>query len=82
MLERLKFLFPFSIFVRDGGKGFKTYRSTRATVAAIVSPHPAKYLSLTCPLLCMAAAYIQVHFRLDLIMDANTMIPDWTASLV
>ena len=28
----------------------------------------------------MSAAYIQVHFRLDFIMEANTMNPDQTAS--
>ena len=27
----------------------------------------------------MSAAYIQVHFRLDLTMEANTMNPDQTA---
>ena len=30
----------------------------------------------------MSAAYIQVHFRLDLIIKANTMNPDPTATLV
>ena len=28
-----------------------------------------------------SAAYIQVHFRLDFIMEANTMDPDQTAPL-
>ena len=28
-----------------------------------------------------SAAYIQVHFRLDSIMEANTMNPDQTAPL-
>ena len=28
----------------------------------------------------MSAAYIQVHFRLDFIMEANTMTRDQTAS--
>ena len=30
----------------------------------------------------MSAAYIQVHFRLDFIMEANTMNSDQTAPLV
>ena len=29
----------------------------------------------------MSAAYIQVHFRQDLIMEANTMNPDQTAPM-
>ena len=29
----------------------------------------------------MSAAYIQVHFRHDLIMEANTMNPDQTAPM-
>ena len=29
----------------------------------------------------MSVAYIQVHFRLDCIMEANTMNPDQTAPI-
>ena len=30
----------------------------------------------------MSVAYIQVHFRLDFIMEANTMNPDQTGSIL
>ena len=34
------------------------------------------FLSLTCCLLCMSAAYFLMHFRLDFVIEANTiMIP-------
>ena len=39
-----------------------------------------KLLSLICCLLIMSAAYIQIPFRLILIMEANTMNPDQTAT--
>ena len=35
---------------------------------------------LKCCLLFMSAAYIQVYFRLDFIVEANTMNPDQTAT--
>ena len=34
-----------------------------------------------CCLLSMNAAYIQEHFRINFIMEANTMNPDQTALL-
>ena len=37
------------------------------------------FLSWKCCLLFRPAAYIQVHFKLDFIMEANTMDPDQTA---
>ena len=37
------------------------------------------FLSQKCFLLFTSAAYIQVHFRLDIIMEANTMNPGQTA---
>ena len=37
------------------------------------------FFSLKLCLLFTSAAYIQVYFRLDFIMDANTMNPDHTA---
>ena len=38
-------------------------------------------LSRKCCLLFTPAAYIHEHFRVDFIMEANTMIPDQTAPL-
>ena len=44
----------------------------------ITKPYPAHIFVLKC-LLFTSAAYIQVHFRLNFIMEANTMNPDQTA---
>ena len=46
----------------------------------LCNPYPTTiFLSWKCCLLFMPAAYIQVHFRLDFIIEANTMNPDQTA---
>ena len=43
-------------------------------------PYPATiFLPWKCCLLYMSAAYIQVHFRLDFFMKANSIDPDQTA---
>ena len=45
-------------------------------------PLPRQYiLYWKCRLLFTSAAYIQVHFRLNFIMEATTMNPDQTAPM-
>ena len=46
----------------------------------IFNPYPADiYCPEECCLLCSSAANIQVHLRLDFIMETNSMNPDQTA---
>ena len=46
-----------------------------------IYPYPINmFLSWKCNLLFKSVVYIQVHFRLDFVMEANTMNPDQTAA--
>ena len=49
----------------------KAYICTKRTIG--INPYPA---NIFCHMHFMSAAYIQVNFRLDFIMEANTMNPD------
>ena len=42
----------------------------------IINPYPSKKLSRKFCLPIMSAAYIQMHFRPDILMEANNMNPD------
>ena len=46
-----------------------------------LNPYPANVFVLKMSSVVMSAAYIQVHFRLDSIMESNIMNPDQTAPL-
>ena len=60
---------------------YKAHQQTQVLhFPILINPYPANiFSSWKCCLLFTYAAYIELHFRLDFIMKANTMSPDQIA---
>ena len=60
----------------------QNFRTETCYNKLVNSPYSANnFSSWKCCLLCTSAAYIKMHFRLHLIMEANTMNPDQIAPI-